>query len=360
MEALKKKRPKPKLLVLSSLCVAALALYGLARIPVFSEYVFARGLTRWLSFILGRLTNYIPVSFYELTAVFLIVGGAALAAHLIALLCKKNFARAVLWIYRLAVAALSVLLAFGALYAPLYGRQSAAEALGLADTEVTEAKLYDAAAFYVKELNATSAAMERGGEGNVRPSYGFGELADRLNAEFSALGGGYFAECEVRPKAVLLSVPMSYLGITGIYFPFYAEANVNVNIPPYELPVTMAHEMAHAKGVSRENEANIVAYALCIRSGDDYLRYSGLMNAAAVLLNALPEESRKELRGELDEEILAEYAAANEHYAKYDGWIDGISSFFNDLFLKSNGVPGGTRSYGETAESLVALYEQLA
>lgn len=76
MEALKKKRPKPKLLVLSSLCVAALALYGLARIPVFSEYVFARGLTRWLSFILGRLTNYIPVSFYELTAVFLIVGGA--------------------------------------------------------------------------------------------------------------------------------------------------------------------------------------------------------------------------------------------------------------------------------------------
>jgi len=248
----------------------------------------------------------------------------------------------------------------GALAAPLCGRQSAAEALGLADTEVTEAKLYDAAAFYVKELNETSAAMERGGEGNVRPSYGFGELADRLNAEFSALGGGYFAECEVRPKAVLLSVPMSYLGITGIYFPFYAEANVNVNIPPYELPVTMAHEMAHAKGVSRENEANIVAYALCIRSGDDYLRYSGLMNAAAVLLNALPEESRKELRGELDEEILAEYAAANEHYAKYDGWIDGISSFFNDLFLKSNGVAGGTRSYGETAESLVALYEQLA
>ena len=56
------------------------------------------------------------------------------------------------------------------------------------------------------------------------------------------------ANAIIRGKTCLLYT--SYLGITGIYFPFYAEANVNVNIPVNELPTTMAHEMAHAKGVS--------------------------------------------------------------------------------------------------------------
>ena len=153
---------------------------------------------------------------------------------------------------------------------------------------------------------------------------------------------------------------MSYLGITGIYFPFTGEANVNVNIPAYEIPVTMAHEMAHAKGVARENEANVAAYVLCITAEDPYLQYSGLMNAAAVMLNSLPEEEYEELRSRLAPEILREYSNAGAHYAQYDGWAEAVSSFFNDLFLKSNGVAGGTRSYGRTAESLVALYVRLS
>ena len=121
----------------------------------------------------------------------------------------------------------------------------------------------------------------------------------------------------------------------------------------------MAHEMAHAKGVARENEANIAAYVLCITAEDPYLQYSGLMNAAAVLINSLPEEEYEELRSRLAPEILREYSNAGAHYAQYDGWIDRLSSFVNDLFLKSNGVPGGTRSYGQTAQSLVALYVKL-
>lgn len=73
----------------------------------------------------------------------------------------------------------------------------------------------------------------------------------------------------------------------------------------------------------------------------------------------LPEEEYAELRARLSPEILREYSNASAHYAQYDGWLDSLSAFFNDLFLKSNGVPGGTRSYGQTAQSLVALYEKL-
>ena len=216
-----------------------------------------------------------------------------------------------------------------------------------------------AAEYFVDELNAASRQLERGEDGRILPPLSFDEVADALNEAYAALGG-YFSGQEVRPKAVALSVPLSYLGITGIFIPFFGEANVNVNIPVYELPQTMAHEMAHAKGVSREDEANVVSYYVCLTSEEAYLRYSALMPAAATLLNALPRDERNALRERLSEEVLADYAAASEHYARYEGAIDRISSFFNDLFLKANGVPQGTRSYSQTVSGLVALHRSMA
>lgn len=344
---------------LACLALAAAAVFLLAQIPVLAEYFFARGITRLLSGSIALITNYIPISFYELTALLLIAGAAALIVCLIAYMVKKNKKALAILLYRLAAAGLCVLLAFGALYAPLYNRAPVLSALGLSETEITAEKVYAAAEYYVERLNDTSRKLSRDEAGNIVAPCSFDSLADLLNAEYAALDG-YFSPHEVRPKQVALSVPMSYLGITGIYFPFYAEANVNVNIPSYELPVTMAHEMAHAKGVSHERDANVAAYVICIRAENDYLNYSGLMRAAAVMLNALPEEEYAELYGRLSDEVKAEYRNANEHYAKYEGIIDSISSFFNDLFLKANGVEGGTRSYSQTAESLVYLYEQLS
>ncbi len=358
MKPLTKKRDAPKALVLASLALCAATVYLLANVPPLSEYLFARGITRGINLVLSRVVNLLPVSFYELTAEFLIVGGTALAVYLIYLLAKRRFSLFKRYVYKLAVAALSVLVAFGLLYAPLYNRVSVWGALGLGQTEVTAENLYAAAEYYVTELNEVSSRMERDEKGNIVAPYGFEELCGRLNGEYSSCGG-YFASYDVRAKAVVLSVPMSYLGITGIFFPFYAEANVNTNIPPYELPVTMAHEMAHAKGVSREDEANLTAYALCISSSDDYLRYSGLMNAAAIALNALPQEQYESLYEKIDAEILTEYKNASEHYKKYEGALDAVSSFFNDLFLKSNGVPSGTKSYSQTTRGLIALYERV-
>ena len=358
MKLLSVRRPQ-RLRVLAALALAAAIVFLLAEIPAVAQSFLAEGVTRRLSRLIGRITNYIPVSFYEITAVLLILGGVSCAVFLVIDLCKKRFSAALTILYRLCVALLAVLLAFGLLYAPLYERAPVASAFGLPATEVTAENLYDAAEYYVEELNAVSARMERDAQGSAVCPHTFNELADLLNAAYDAVPGDYFAPYEVRPKAVALSVPMSYLGITGIYFPFYAEANVNVNIPAGDLPVTMAHEMAHAKGVSTESEANLAAYILCICSEDDFLRYSGLLDAASRLLNALPEEQYSELYSRLSEEVRTEYRNANAHYEKYEGILDRISLFFNDLFLKSNGIPSGTRNYSETTRSLVALYESL-
>lgn len=339
--------------------IAAAAVFLAANIPFLAEYFFARGLTRALGFLLGKISSVFPFSLYELTAFALILGGAALLVGIVLLLRRKNFGRLRLWLYRLGMAVLSVLLAFGVLYAPLYNRLPVQSALGLEETSLTEEKVYQAALYYVEQLNALSAQTERDKEGNILPALSFRETAESLNAAFSAQDPSYFAFYEVTPKPVAFSVFLSYLGITGIYFPFYAEANVSTDVPAYTLPFTMAHEMAHAKGVSQEGEANVAAYVLCVCSENDYIRYSGLMSAAASLINSLPQERAEELSSLLAEEVKREYRNASEHYRKYEGLLDTISSFFNDLFLKANGVQGGTRSYSDTVRSLVSLWEKL-
>jgi len=43
-------------------------------------------------------------------------------------------------------------------------------------------------------------------------------------------------------------------------FPFTFEANVNVDIPPYQIPSTMLHELSHLRGFMREDEANFISY----------------------------------------------------------------------------------------------------
>ena len=351
-------RRPARLRTLCALALAAAVLFLLADIPVLAEYLFARGITRFLSWFLSCISGILSFSLYEVTAVGLIVGALLLAVGMIVLACRKEFARLRSWLYRIAAAVLAVLIAFAVLYAPLYARRPVAEALGLPAIEATDELAYAAAEYYVGQLNDLSDQMPRDASGNVVCPHSFASLSAQLNAAFEGVGEGYFSSYAVRPKAVALSVGMSALGITGIYFPFYAEANLNRLIPSYELGVTMAHELAHAHGVAQEGEANVAAYVLCLRSEDAYLRYSGLMRAAASMLNALPDDMFEALYARLRPEIVQEWRNANELYARYDGWLETLSAFLNDLFLKANGVAGGTRSYGQTAESLIALYLQ--
>lgn len=349
------KERMPRVQVLCLCGLAAALLYLLAGIPVFAEHLFARGVTRVLSAALTVLSNAVPFSLYECGAAALAVVLSVSAVRLVLALCRRRFARAGSLAYRLCLFALALLIAFGALYAPLYERAPAAEALGIPAADVTQQTVYAAAEYFAEELSAVSEQLPRGEDGRIEAPLTFAQTAQALNAAYASFGN-YFSGQAVRPKAVALSVPMSYLGITGIYIPFFGEASVNVNIPVYQLPQTMAHEMAHAKGVSREDEANVVSYYVCLTSEEAYLRYSALMPVTATLLNALPRAEREQLRDRLPAAVLADYAAASEHYARYEGAIDRISSFFNDLFLKANGVSSGTASYGETVAALVGMY----
>ena len=58
------------------------------------------------------------------------------------------------------------------------------------------------------------------------------------------------------PKPLIHPRLLSVQQLTGVYSPFTVEANYNSEIPAYNIPHTICHELSHLKGYMREDEAN--------------------------------------------------------------------------------------------------------
>ncbi|MBB6215700.1 hypothetical protein HNQ80_001789 [Anaerosolibacter carboniphilus] len=169
---------------------------------------------------------------------------------------------------------------------------------------------------------------------------------------FSELGGTFG-----RPKGVIFSKAMSYMGISGIYFPFTAEANVNMDIPDAMLPSTTCHEMAHQRGFAREDEANYIAYLTSTMHPDVDFQYSGVLLALLHSMNALyihDPESFLKLKSMYSEGLQRDLENLNAYWKKYEGPIERATTKVNDAYLKSNMQEDGVHSYGRMVDLLLA------
>ena len=159
------------------------------------------------------------------------------------------------------------------------------------------------------------------------------------------------------PKPVLASELMSYANIAGMFFPFTAESNINVDNPFFTIPWTMAHELAHQCGFMREDEANFIAYLACMESDDALMRYSGLVlaydNAMSALRKVDPERAAQ-VRAGLSPAVQRDLAQRAQHWAKYEGPVQNASNAANDAYLKANNQADGMRSYGRMVDLLLA------
>ena len=161
-------------------------------------------------------------------------------------------------------------------------------------------------------------------------------------------------------KYVLSSNLMCYTGITGIYFPFTGEANINISTLDMSIPSTTLHEMAHQRGYASEDEANFISYLACINHTDTDFIYSGYKLAlthTASTLKRIDYDSYLELTKQLSNDVINDINANNKFWEKYDGKINDISNKFNDSYLKSNGVNEGNKSYGKMVDLLLTYYK---
>ena len=186
-----------------------------------------------------------------------------------------------------------------------------------------------------------------------RAFYGFEKAAEVI----LELGGRYG-----NPKGVLLSNVMNHTGISGIYFPFTAEANVNVSIPSSSLPSTICHEMAHQRGFAREDEANYIAYVACNLHPHADFRYSGTLLAMIHSMNALARydsERYHQLKKMYSEGLRRDLNHLNEYWKQYEGLIEKTSTRLNNIYLKSNMQHDGVYSYGRMVDLLLAEYRDV-
>ena len=177
---------------------------------------------------------------------------------------------------------------------------------------------------------------------------------DNLSREFP-----FLAREDRVPKPMLFSKVFSAMGFTGFYCGYTGESNLNVDSPACMLPSTVAHELAHQRGVASEQECNFLAILASTTADDPVYRYSGYLMAYIHLGNALlraDREAWQALRDRVCGEALADLADNNAYWAAWEGPAEAVSSAVYDGLLKSYGQADGIRSYGTVVDLLVAYY----
>lgn len=239
-----------------------------------------------------------------------------------------------------------------------------ADRLGIEeDADITREELYAVADYLVEQINLLAGELDMS-EGESVMGYSIDGLSRELASAYGEFLNDYpiFTGYTSRVKPVLSSPLMSDAGITGIYSFFTGEANLNVDYPDYCHPFTAAHELAHQRGIARENEANFVAFLVCVRSSDSYIRYSGYLNMLEYVGSALyrtDEDSYRELIARLDSGAVSDMRAASAVTAAHrDSWFNKLNDFLNDTYLKANGTEGVV-SYGYVVRLVLGYYSNL-
>ena len=137
------------------------------------------------------------------------------------------------------------------------------------------------------------------------------------------------------------------------------EANYNNEMIDYNIPFTACHELSHLRGFMQEEEANFIAYLVCMESEQVEFQYSGSLLGWIYCMNVLREadiSSWQEVREELSEMAEADLQANSNFWAKYEGKVAEVADMVNDNYLKANGQEEGVRSYNRMVDLLVAYY----
>lgn len=240
-----------------------------------------------------------------------------------------------------------------------YHTSSVDKLLELDREDVSAEQLRETAEYLVGEINKYTDRLAVNAEGSTVMPYGYEKLSEKLVEAYDKVCDEYefVSRFPSRVKPVMLSEPWTYTHISGVYTYFSGEANINVNFPDYTLPYTAAHEMAHQRGIAREDEANFVAFLVCAASDDDYIRYSGYLNLYEYVSNALysaDKEAYSEVRSGLDRKARVEMSAYSKFFDKYrENVAANVTETVNNTYLTIQGTPG-TKSYGMVVDLAVA------
>ena len=327
-----------------------------------AEYFFARGIYRGYGFIMSILDGFLPFSLAEWLLILFAVGVALYPVIVIIRVIRSKRKRYALCdsirLFFIATGIVFLWFMIGA--GTNYYRYEFSEFSGLEVKNSSIDELYGLCEELIEKANAARAELGIEEGKTFRSSMTDRELFStcreamyKLSEDYDILDGFY-----PYAKPVLFSRAMSEFNITGVYFPWTVEANVNVDIPDYTKAYTACHELSHLRGFMREDEANYIGYLACINSDSAELRYSGYMLALVHTGNQLyytDKEKYYELSPKYSEGVNLDFRENNAYWAEFkDTALSKAGETMNNTYLKINSVSDGTKSYGRMVDLLLA------
>lgn len=268
------KKEKYLLIVLSVL--TAFCYYAGPRYPDFFSTTYHQKIYTCIDWILSHFTGLFSFSIGDLMYALIVL-------HVVfktySFIKNKSFGKLITFIT-------SYILLFFSLFQILWGfnnyKHSLTHQLEL-NRSYTEDDLNKLTGKLIKEVNFLHNTLDTGLSSMV--------VIEKDLALFNRIAKENYTKLPLELKEVLVQNPinkvkasfysplLSHSGFSGYFNPFTHENQINTEVPSIVMPITVAHEMAHQLGISKESEANFYGYQVMNLSDDLRFRYAANLYA---------------------------------------------------------------------------------
>ena len=234
--------------------------------------------------------------------------------------------------------------------------------LEISRESITKDELYNTLEALTVELNSLSNQITYDENGASVLPYSYDEMSEKISKAYKNMASDtkLLKTFNSRAKPLLTSKLIAYTHISGVYVPITGEININTAYSDYMIASTTAHEMAHQRGIAREDEASFVGFLALMYSDDSFLKYSAYIDVYYYLLSDLSKTSlslANDVYSKLNTSIKTDRDVFVKSFEKYkDSTISKLSNKINDTYLHANGEKHGTNSYNLVSELVCAYF----
>ena len=349
---MKKYFKNPKFWILLLMPVSAALTLSAKYISGFADFYFSH-IYKYISLAFNKITGLVPFSIAELIIIAVPLAAVTYIIYttIKTILSKNNKIKTALNGFINILCTLSVILFLFTTNCGInYYKSGISETMNIKTQPVSTEELYKVCVYLAQKASDARQHLNEYENGTAKISKSPDDRAKKyvnrlLNTSYS------------QPKNLFFSKALSYLNITGVYFPFTFEANINADVPEFSIPATMCHELAHINGIMPEEDANFIAFLACINSDDNEFAYSGYSMAMIYASNTLyryDKEKYSDFTQYMSDGVVRDLNAQSEYWKRFETPVAETASAINDTYLKSNSQSDGIKSYGNMVDMTVA------
>lgn len=301
---------------------------------------------------IGTITSFIPFSLFEFIIAILVIALLILLILCLRHLFKKEFRKSLYQFLNILI-----IISFSLSYFTFtqgIGYNADNLNISLYEDKPSDELIDESIAYFTADYNYVSSLLERDENGFVINPYTKKELNDLINEEFLKHQELNISTYSPSVSTLTFSFLFNEFHITGVSFLGVGQASVSSKLHTAEIPFVTAHEIAHIKGVAKEDQANLTSLYILLNSDIPYLRYSAYYWSYLSLIDIYrltDYQSYQKIISSLDKAIITETNNIAKYYSEHD-LLSAIGNFINNLYLIFNGNKDGTSDYNDTSTSV--------